>query len=149
MRLKEHFDLPARFPGYDVEAQLIQDASVLAKTGMHVARSMRVFSDLAPGNLPPVGQLMQRIGSCIVTSARGTAAKLRLLESECQTYIGISFPATSLDKSNRSLLSTPDWGITGVCVGGGTAVIGSSSEYGFNRDILRAWDIGFRFGLDS
>jgi len=116
-RLKEHFELPARFPGYDVEAQIVHDARVLAHSGSKTARSMSVFSDIAPRHLPPAGGLMQRIGSLIVTNARGTAAKLALLENVCQNLLGMSFPATALDPSNRSLLSISDREITGrACI---------------------------------
>ena len=113
-RLRDHASLQAQFPGYSLEEQLCSDASVFAYEGSRMHRAMRVFLDLAPRHLPPVGQLMARMGGSIARGARGCATKLHLLEQVCQTYIGCSFPVESLSPQNCQLLGLMDRQLTGV-----------------------------------
>ncbi len=95
------------FPGFSLDRMLQADAEALLPHLMHaragrqpresrVVRAMRVFHDLAPHHLPPVGLMMPRIGRWILRAPERAAGRLRLLDAACMQYLGQRFPAEGL-----------------------------------------------------
>lgn len=100
--------LEAQFPGFHLAAALQANAGALIRTPYQTLRAnMRLFQDLAPSPLPPVGQLMPSLAPFIAASPALVAAKLNALDALCHAYLSTPFPHERLGP-DPSFLHLPD-----------------------------------------
>jgi hypothetical protein len=90
-RLRATLSLESQFPGFSLEASLSTEGAdawaVLRSDASALSGAMRVFQDLAPRGLPPVGTLMPAIGRWVARSPSSAAAKLSTLQVSGSTAL--------------------------------------------------------------